>query len=275
MRRRSGWAILGIVFTLGLSSLAAAQEATPATPEPGFVSLFDGTEASFAHWTVAGLNGFSLEDRGIVTRPVDGDLGLLYYAPRPFTDFVLRLQFRITAPNDNSGVYVRFRDPRQPIPSSVLDAPDAPASFSHQSDYAANGAWTAVDTGFEVQIDEAAAGDAPGLDQHRTGAIYDIPIGTGPGQQDYHRGPDLHPGVWNDLEVTVVGDTYTVVLNGQQTTTFTNQNHLRGHPVITDAASGYIGVQSHPFNTGHVDFRNIRIEELPPAGTPASGTPVA
>jgi hypothetical protein len=38
MRRRSGWAILASVLTLGLSSLAAAQEATPtATPEPGFV----------------------------------------------------------------------------------------------------------------------------------------------------------------------------------------------------------------------------------------------
>jgi hypothetical protein len=272
MRRLSGWAILGIVVTLGLSSMAAAQEATPAaTLEPDFVSLFDRTEASFVNWAVAGLNGFRLEDGVIVTSPVDEDLGLLYYAPRPFANFVLRLQFRIIDPNDNSGVYVRFRDPRQPIPSSILDAPNAAASFPHHSDYAANSAWMAVDTGFEVQIDEAAAGDVPGLDQHRTGAIYDIPIGTGPGQQDYQRGPELQPGMWNDLEITVVGDTYTVVLNGQQTTTFTNQNPLRAHPSTTDPASGYIGVQSHPFNTGHVDFRNIRIQELPPAGTPVSG----
>jgi hypothetical protein len=75
--------------------------------------------------------------------------------------------------------------------------------------------------------------------------------------------------------MTVVGDTYTVVLNGQQTTTFTNQNPLRGHPATVDAASGYIGVQSHPSNIGHVDFRNIRIQEMPSAGTPVSGTPVA
>jgi hypothetical protein len=211
----------------------------------------------------------------IVTSPVDGDIGLLYYAPRPFTDFVLRLQFRIAAPNDNSGVYVRFRDPCQPVPASLLATPGAAASFPNRADYASNGAWAAVDTGFEVQIDEAAAGDVAGLDQHRTGAVYDIPIGTGPGQQDYHRGPELQPGVWNDLQVTVVGETYTVVLNGQQTTTFTNQNPLRGHPATMDAASGYIGVQSHPFNAGHVDFRNIRIQELPRAGTPGRGTPEA
>lgn len=62
----------------------------------------------------------------------------------------------------------------------------------------------------------------------------------------------------------MVGDSYAVWLDGEQTSTFTNLNPLRGQPAAKDAGSGYIGVQSHPFNLGHVEFRDIRIRELPP-----------
>jgi hypothetical protein len=167
--------------TGGAAAGAAPRPPLPAvtTPEPGFVALFDGTEASFAQWQVAGLDGFSWEDGVIVTSPVDEDLGLLSYAPRPYADSVLRLQCRITAPDDNSGVFVRCRDPRQSLPEQLLATPDAATSFPNRADYASTGAWVAVDTGFEVQIDEAAAGDPSSLDPHRTGALSDVPVGTG------------------------------------------------------------------------------------------------
>jgi hypothetical protein len=242
---------------------AALVGAATATPEPGFVTLFDGTEASFADWEVAGLDGFALEDGVIVSRSVDEDLGLLYYAPRPFSDFVLRLQVRILDSADNSGIFIRFRDPRQPLPDSLLAASDAVSLLPNRADYATNGAWIGVDTGFEVQIDELAAGDVPDQDLHRTGAIYDIPIGSAPGEQVYQRGSELQPGEWHDLEVTVVGQTYTVLLDGEQTAMFTNLEPRRGLPAAEDADSGYIGVQSHPFNLGRVEFRDIRIRELP------------
>ena len=279
MRGRSFLAVLTTILALGLGSLAAAQDATPGTtPEPGFVSLFDGSDASFVQWQVSGRDGFALVDGVIETRPGGDDLGLLYYAPRTFADFILRLQFRVADPADNAGVHLRFRDPTQPLPDTVIRAPGAELDFPNRSAYADNGAWLAADTGFEVQIDDQAGGrpdgsTPDGLDQHRTGAIYDIPLGEQPGEQVYQRGPVLVPGQWYDLEIEVRGQTYTARLNGQQTTSFTNVDPLRGTSAADDPTSGYIGVQSIWFNPGHVDFRNIRIRELPVTGIPVAGTP--
>ncbi len=124
------------------------------------------------------------------------------------------------------------------------------------------------DTGFEIQIDELARGNPDGLDEHRTGAIYGIPIGRSPGQQDYQHGPALVAGQWNTYEIEVRGNTYTVRLNGQQTTKFTNTDLFRGRSAPTDPDSGYIGVQSH---TGRVTFRNIQIMAQAPAAAMPEG----
>ena len=83
-------------------------------------------------------------------------------------------------------------------------------------------------------------------------------------------------GPWclgNDLEIEVVGDTYTVRLNGQQTTRFTNPESRRGKSPSDDPRFGYIGLQTYPFNPGQVDFRNIRIRELPAGGRAATPMP--
>ena len=92
---------------------------------------------------------------------------------------------------------------------------------------------------------------------HRTGAVYAIPIGAGPGQQTYQRGSALQPGEWNDYEIQVAGDTYDVRLNGVQTAHFNNNDPARGLPANLDALSGYLGLQTH---TGTVTFRAIRIQ---------------
>ncbi len=232
----------------------------PAVPvEPGFVSLFDGTQASFSGWQFAGQGAFALIDGALVAQP-GGDIGLLFYALRPFGDFTLRLQFRLVDPNnDNSGVFVRFRSPRMPLPNG------APLPNNNQ-------AFVGVETGFEVQIDELAHGnrtlvppEADGLDMNRTGAIYKIPIGPNIGEQDYQRGPALRAGDWNDYQIEVAGDTYTVHLNGQQTTVFTNTDPNRGLSPDQDVHSGFIGLQTH---TDRVAFRNIRIMEVAPAPAP-------
>jgi hypothetical protein len=219
----------------------------PPAPETGFRYLFDGTDKTFSQWRGVGGGAFALTDGAIVPQPA-GELGLLYYAGRPFSDFILRLQVRVGSVRDNSGIFVRSRDPRRPVP----DRTDPAKLHSY-----ANQAWVAVHTGFEVQIDDTATPD--GLDKHRTGAIYDIETGGVPGGQSYQRPAPLVPGQWMDCEIEVRGDTYTVRLNGAQTTVFTNTDSRRGKPATADAASGFIGVQAH---TGMVGFRNIRIKEL-------------
>ena len=222
------------------------QRLDPPLLEPGFTSLFDGSAESFQQWQATGHGTFSLIDGVIVTQPAE-DLGLLYYTPYTFADFVLRFQFRLNRHDDNSGVFIRFRDPRLPVPDRVNP------HISYPYD---NQAWVPVTTGFEVQIDELARGNPDGLDMHRTGAIYGISLGIQPGQQSYQRGPALRTGEWYNVEIKVVGDSYTVSLNGQRTTSFVNIDPLRGQSPELYPHSGYIGLQSH---TGIVAFRSIRI----------------
>jgi len=222
--------------------------------DPDFEVLFDGTEASFNAWQSAGNGIFSLQHGEIVADP-GNDLGLFYYSLKPFGDFILRLEFKLSRVDNNSGVFIRFRDPQLPVP----DRAGVPHRYINQ-------AFVGVDTGFEVQIDELARGNPQqgiqdGLDEHRTGAIYNIPIGPNEGQQTYVRGPALVPERWNVYEIEVHGQDYTVRLNNQQVTQFTNTDLYRGKSASDDPHSGYIGLQSH---TGQVRFRNIQIKSLKP-----------
>ena len=120
----------------------------PAPPlEDEFEWLFDGTASSFAGWVQAGPGRMVLdEDDGVLIAEPGPDIGLCYFGRRRFADFVLRLQFRIEPRRDNSGVFVRFRDPCRP-PGDVVDTRAL-----------TNPAWIAVRTGFEVQIDDSAPG---------------------------------------------------------------------------------------------------------------------
>ena len=252
-----------------------------AAAEAGFQALFDGTEKTFQLWKGAGPGGFALVDGALVAQPglaawVDGAFvpvgphSVFYYAPEAFNDFTLRLQFRLAGPVngggkpiDNSGVFLRFHAPH---PAGT----DLPTNVdpSLQGAVASNPAWVAAYTGFEVQIDENAAPD--GADKHRTGAIYNVPTGAG-GLQAFTPPAPLQAGAWNDMEITVKGDRYTVSLNGQQTTDFTNPKSPlvldppglplsgRGLKAVDSPLSGYIGIQAH---TANVSFKNIRIKRL-------------
>lgn len=212
---------------------------------PGFRWLFDGTQASLANWRQAGPGQFDYDpNEQVITARPGGDIGLLYYAVKGFSDFTLRLQFRLDARTDNSGVFVRFRDPGRPAPPGPGDPR-----------VAANPARLAVDTGFEIQIDELAQPDA--ADKHRTGAVYNVDVGPAAGQQVYARASALQPGEWNDYEIRVAGDSYTVLLNGCRTAAFTNTDARRGLPASRDASSGFLGLQTH---TGAVAFRAVQIK---------------
>ena len=219
-----------------------------AAAESGFNFLFDGTERTFSLWRPAGRGAFALIDGCIVAEPGDG-LGLLYYAAKPFSDFVLRFEMKLSKADDNSGIFLRFRDPTRDVPD--------PASPQKLIAYD-NKAWVGVDTGFEVQIDEIARPD--NMDKHRTGAIYNIETGFGAGKQTYKKPPTLSPGTWTEWEIAVAGDQYTVRLKDggvfKDVTSFTNTDQRRGKSAATDPLSGFLGLQAH---TGNVAFRNIRI----------------
>src|SRR5262249_20626141 len=103
-----------------------------------------GTGKLFAQWQKApGQGTFYLTDGEIVAYPRNNEFALLYYAPEAFSNFVLRLQFRLDDVNFNSAVFVRFIDPLKP-----------PASIQRDPRLGGNKAGLAVETGLDGQIDE-------------------------------------------------------------------------------------------------------------------------
>jgi choline dehydrogenase-like flavoprotein len=214
--------------------------AAPFTPDPGFAALFD--ETTLQGWqmsTIQNQPGRDDPGRFIVTNgalvSVPGsDIGLLWHTQPTAADFRLRLEWRRWQEDANSGIFMRFPDPRG-------------RGYN-------NTAFVGVDFGFEVQIDQQAAPD--GLAIHKTGAIYGL---QGPANPNAL--PVAPIGDWNRFEIRVQGQTYTVTLNGQQITVF---NFVIGsdalHPdrglPTTNAVPRYIGLQTH---TGRVAFRHIQI----------------
>jgi hypothetical protein len=245
-------------------------------PEAGFRALFDGTDATFKKWRLAGpAGGGMLHLNGELFSYGDGGLRLFYYAAEQFGDFTLRLQFRIfDTTNHNSGVFVRFPRPTLGLTDALKSRTSNEPSFDP-----ANAAWKPVIAGFEIQIDDNARGDSrkdfyginpepDGLFKNRTGAIYKIQAGdrvwhlnfNEPTAQNYTPGPPLVPGVWFEYEIAVQGDNYTALLTNtqtgtrQQTTSFHNPDPGRGR------TPGFIGVQAYAGNT--VAWRHIRIKTL-------------
>jgi hypothetical protein len=243
-------------------------------PEAGFRPLFDGTAQTFAKWRLAGPGGGGmLHINGEMVSYGDGGLRLFYYATETFSDFTLRLQFKIfDTAKHNSGVFVRFPRPTLDLATAELNrrAANEPAFDP------GNPAWKPVIAGFEVQVDDNAIGDGTkdfygirpepnGLFKNRTGAIYKIQAGdriwhlnmNEPAVQNYTPGPPLVPGVWFEYEIVVQGDDHSVFLTNtqsgdrRQTTSFHNTDGERGR------APGFIGVQAYSGNT--VAWRHIRI----------------
>jgi hypothetical protein len=209
---------------------------TPYAPTDGFTTLFDGF--STENWRMSTIRNqpgrddpgrFMIVD-GTLESVTGSDLGL-YWCTTPMPpDFVLKLEWLRWEEWDNSGVFIRFPNPEK-------------------QDYN-NTAWVAIDKGFEVQIDELGAPDGAGI--HKTGAIY---AQTG---QTLTQQPARPIGVWNEFEIRVQGQAYTVFLNGVKVSELQNPDPKRGLPSTGDEPT-YIGLQTH---TGRVAFRNIRMSAL-------------
>jgi hypothetical protein len=142
--------LTGIAFVCRLAR-KLVPDVADATTEAGFTPLFNGH--GLKGWTMAGGGGFRVVDGALESFNDGSELGLLWsHKPTP-ANYILRLEWRVFRPQDNSGVFVRFPDPE----SKGYNIP----------------AWVAVHFGFEVQIDEFGQPDAAAI--HKTGAIYNEP----------------------------------------------------------------------------------------------------
>lgn len=141
-----------------------------------------------------------------------GGMGLLWYAKQDFQNFRLELEWKTEAAENNSGIFVRFPDPG-------VDP------------------WVAVNEGYEIQICDAAG------DKHGTGSVYSF---CAPSHM-----PTKPAGEWNHYSITVVGQDYTIAINGEVVNRFLGFRSERG----------FIGLQNHD-DGSPVRFRNIRITPL-------------
>ncbi|RAJ69125.1 type 1 glutamine amidotransferase [Streptomyces sp. Amel2xB2] len=186
-------------------------------PEKGYSDLY-GNGTGLEEWQQAGPGRF--EERADGTLRTVGGMGLLWHQTERTGDYSLKLDWRMDG-DDNSGVFVGF------------PASDDP--------------WSAVDNGYEIQID---ASDVP---EKTTGSVYGFQSAD-LAARDAALNP---PGEWNTYEIRVEGERLQIFLNGTRINDFTNTDPARS------LADGHIGLQNHG-DGDDVDFRDIRLRELTP-----------
>ncbi|MFT7516534.1 MAG: hypothetical protein ACI84O_000317 [Myxococcota bacterium] len=141
-----------------------------------------------------------------------GGMGLYWYTAKEFVDFELELEWKVTAESNNSGVFVRF-------PNPGLDP------------------WVAVNEGYELQVCDTGGA------KHDTGSVYSFQAAT--------HIPTKAVGEWNSYRIRVVGQAYSLFVNGELVNNYTGDR----------STQGYIGLQNHD-NASPVRYRNIRVTEV-------------
>jgi choline dehydrogenase-like flavoprotein len=236
--------LTGVALARRLGDQLASSQ--PFVANDGFQVLFDGFNTS--QWRMSTIrNQPPGRDNPGRMRVIDGtletvggnDLGLFWCTTPTPPNFILRLQWLRLTHESNSGVFVRFPNPD----SQNYD----------------NTAYVGVHFGFEVQIDELGAPD--GLAIHRTGAIYRDDNRT---DNETLTQQPAHPvGEWNDYEIHVQDQIYTVFLNGTQVCVFDNTTTYPGRGLpSTPGAPSFVGLQVYSNFSHFVRFCHVRIQAI-------------
>jgi len=142
----------GRVLAMRAARVAVSLLAWAATARAEEKALFNGRDLT--GWTHVG-SGEVVVEHGLLKTV--GGMGLLFYAGERFGDCTIRVVYRTTTVDDNSGIFIRIPDPPKD-------------------------AWQAVHTGYEIQILENFPASYVlsdhqkkfGTSWHTTGAIYSM-----------------------------------------------------------------------------------------------------
>ncbi|MGW8884940.1 ThuA domain-containing protein [Streptomyces sp. NPDC055749] len=201
---------------LGGMRYTTGQAAADCTPDTGYRTIFNGK--TLDGWKQAGPGKFAVADGELRT---EGGMGMLWYQAKELKSYSLKLDWKM-AGDDNSGIFVGF------------PASDDP--------------WSAVNNGYEVQIDATDAAD------RTTGAVYGFKSADLAARDEVLK----PPGEWNSYEIRVEGERLRVYLNGVKINDYTNTDPVRS------LKNGYIGLQNHGADD-QVSFRDIQLKQLPSA----------
>jgi hypothetical protein len=208
---------------MALSS--ATMQASPAD----WQQLFNGKD--LIGWKHVGGGKDVVEGGLIRTR---GGSGVLYWSEGKLGSCVIRVTYKMSHHNDNSGVFIRM--------------PDVPTEEHGEL----------VHGGYEVQIDNEPEGS--GEDEyHVTGTLYSF---TRPLAKPGRPGPE-----WNTMEITLDGPHTVVVLNGAKVTDFTEGDPVPPKKLDFEPErgprplDGYIGLQNHSRHDV-VFFKEVAVRKL-------------
>jgi len=175
------------------------------------VSLFNGKNLD--GWVIENGGQFSVRKRLLHVNKGTGWLR----SEREFGDFVLDMDFRFLEKEANSGIFVRT----------------GPTSKDNDEGW--------PDNGYQVQCMDTITGKFP------IGTM--IPYGAPPFVHESNLdaiAEAYRPDKWNHYEITCIGETLRVKLNGRRITTARDIKNHRGH----------IGIQAE---LGLLEFRNIKV----------------
>ncbi len=215
--------LLPLVLAAGLQSAAPPLE-------PGFTSLFNGSD--FTGWKISGpAESFTIRDGAIVA---NGPTSHAFYDggfhDHSFRNFELKVDV-MTRAGSNGGVYV-LTELQEPAAGIVRATGRFPSK------------------GFEIQVNNSHS------DRIRTGSLYHVVdiLDDSPAKDDE----------WFTEDIIVKGDTITVSVNGKQVVQWTQPADWMGGregPGRKITGPGTIALQGHdPKST--VYYKNIRIKPL-------------
>jgi hypothetical protein len=187
-------------------------------------TLFNGKNLD--GWQQAGPGRFVVKDGMMKT---EGGMGILWYTREKIAHATIRVVFRLTSKESDSGVFIR-----------IPEKPSEP--------------WMPINRGYEVEI-----GDWPD-DYSCTGVLYTFTKALAR--------PIKPIGEWNTMDITIDGRRTVVYLNGVKVTDFNEGAPVPPKPPDSHDPdrgsrpdSGYIGLQNHPGSD--VYFREVSVTPLP------------
>jgi hypothetical protein len=191
--------------------------------QPRARQLFNGKNLD--GWEQAGPGSFIVQNGLMKT---EGGMGLLWYSREKFANVRLRVVFKLTSKEADSGVFIR-----------IPEKPTEP--------------WMPVNRGYEVEI-----GDWPD-DYSCTGVLYTFTKALAR--------PLKAMGEWNTMDIVLDGPHTVVYLNEVKVTDFREgQSVPAKHAGSIDPDrgprpdAGYIGLQNHPGS--EVYFKEVSVRSL-------------